>query len=1714
MPESAMTERDIFITALQKDDPAERQAYLAEVCAGQPKLREQVEGLLRLYQQAGSFLEQPAAAPPGGATGAFAAGGAEHPSSAEHEEVGAVIAGRYKLAEQIGEGGMGTVWMAQQTEPVKRVVALKVIKPGMDSKQVLARFEAERQALALMEHPNIARVLDAGTTAGGRPFFVMELVKGVPLTKYCNEHRLTPRQRLELFIPVCQAIQHAHQKGIIHRDIKPSNVLVALYDGKPVPKVIDFGIAKATGQQLTEHTLLTGFGAVVGTLEYMSPEQAELNQLDIDTRSDIYSLGVLLYELLTGTTPLDRKRLKEAALLEVLRVIREEEPPRPSTRLSTTEELPSVAANRGLEPRKLSGVVRGELDWIVMKALEKDRNRRYETANGFAMDVQRYLADEPVLACPPSAWYRFRKFARRNKAKLAVAGLILLFIVVLGGGGGWVIRDRAAREQRLAAQIERILDDVDRLEREQKWPEALAVAERAETALEGGEADDAVRRRVRDVRRDLAFVARLDRIRQEHGATVEGTFNEAAVARDYALAFREYGLDVEALAAAEAVARLREKPALAAPIAAALDDWVGARRELGDRAASWKTLVALARGLDPNPLRDRLRATWGRPVTPELQAELLRLTEGVDIKAQGPATLDALAVTLRQADLPDAAVQVLRDGQHAYPGDFWLNYDLGIVLRQREQFAEGLRYSSAALSLRPDCGVVHFNLGVALSGQKKLDEAITEYRLAIALDPKLAIAHNNLGNALDAQKKLDEAIAEYRQAIALDPKCAKAYANLGRALSEQGKLDEAVAQCRLAIALDPKLANPHINLGDALREQKKVDEAIAEYRQAIALDPKLAGAHINLGNVLHAQKKLDEAIAEYRQAIALDPKAAGAHGNLGAALAQQEKLDDAIAECRLAIALDPKLANPHMNLGNALREQKKVDEAIAEYRQAIALDPKNAKAHYNLGLTMYDQGKLAEAVAEFRKAIALDPKVAGAHSNLGLALHDQGKLEEAVAEHRQAIALDPKSAPAHNNLGLDLHDQGKLEEAIAELRQAIALDPKYARAHSNLGVTLRDQKKLTEAVAEFRKAIALDPKDAKAHTNLGGALHDQGDVAGAFGQFRKAIALDPKNAKAHYNLGQALSEQGKLDEAVAECRQAIALDPKDAKAHNSLGMALHAQKKLTEAVAEYRQAIALDPKDAKAHYNLGGALHDQGDVAGAFAQLRQASALDPKDAKAHYNLGVALSEQGKLDEAIAEYHLAIEFDPKLANAHGGLGLALHAQKKLDEAIAEYRRAIALDPKNAVAHCNLGLALNVQGKLEEAIAEHRKAIALDPKYAIAHNNLGVALRDQGKLDEAIREFREAMRLKPDVAVVHYSLGLALARNRQLDEAIAEFREAIRLKPDYAEAHGDRDVALGRKGMLDEAIAEYREAIRIKKDYAEAHSNLGAALHDKGRPDEAIAAFREAIRIKPDYSMAHYNLGNALREKGMLDEAIAEYREAIRIKKGYVDAHCNVGLALEQQGEFRAGLEELRRGHELGSKRPGWRYPSAQWVRQCERLVALDEKLPGFIDGKSTPASAAERIELAQLCQHYRKQYAAAARFYAEAFAAESKLAEDLGAAHRYNAACVAALAGCGEGKDADKLSEKEKTQLRGRALGWLRADLLLRGKQLASGNRADVGDVQVKMRWWLGDADFAGLRGPEALAKLPEAERQPWQKLWDDVAALLKRAQGKAASEKK
>jgi eukaryotic-like serine/threonine-protein kinase len=804
-----MTEEELFQQALSKP-PGERAAFLDAACAGDVALRERVQVLLHAHDNPGSFLAAEHPLPC-----AEKRGGGEAPTlDAPVEQPGTVI-GPYKLLEQIGEGGFGVVFMAEQTHPIRRKVALKVLKPGMDTRQVVARFEAERQALALMDHPNIAHVHDGGATPSGRPFFVMELVRGVPITDYCDQVRMAPHARLDLFLSVCQAIQHAHQKGIIHRDVKPSNVLVTEQDGKPLVKVIDFGIAKATGPQLTEKTLFTHFAQMIGTPLYMSPEQAGMSTQDVDTRSDIYSLGVLLYELLTGTTPFDKERLKKSAFDEIRRIIREEDPPKPSARLSdlssphapraepghvtrsVTATLGSISAQRQSEPAKLTKLVRGELDWIVMKALEKDRNRRYETANGFAMDVQRYLADEPVLACPPSAGYRLRKFVRRNRTALAAAGLVLLCIVLVGGVIGSVVRDRAERRREAEGRTFEALKAAEpRLDDGHPWdPTLVSAAQRVEAELDGGALGPEARRRAEQLRQDVRMLAELDQIRRRAEGRRTAMFDSAKAAKQYAAAFAAYGLDVAALEPSQAAVRVRDS-AIREALLGGLDAWMQAEL-VTDRTR----LRAVADGADDSAWRRAFReAALARDAT-----RLQTLAGQAEALAQPPDVLARLGSVLEAASLPNRAEAVLRQAQARHPGDFWINYDLGHVLifGPSPRPDEAVGYFRAAVAVRPGSAEARSILGLALSASGQTDRAIAAYRQAIELDPEYAVAHKNLGDALRGQGKLDEAIARFQKAVKLDSQFAQAHGSLGDCYAQLGRWDEAAVESDRSLELDP-----------------------------------------------------------------------------------------------------------------------------------------------------------------------------------------------------------------------------------------------------------------------------------------------------------------------------------------------------------------------------------------------------------------------------------------------------------------------------------------------------------------------------------------------------------------------------------------------------------------------------------------------------------------------------------------------------------------------------------------------------------------------------------------------------------------------------------------------------------------------------------------------------------------------------------------------
>jgi serine/threonine-protein kinase len=733
----------IFWDAAQLGSAEERRAYLDRACSGDVRLRRKVEQLLAARAKAEGFLEGPGLP--------LAATAIERPV---REGPGTAI-GPYKLLEQIGEGGFGVVFMAEQQQPLRRKVALKVLKPGMDTRQVIARFEAERQALALMDHPHIAKIFDAGQTASGRPYFVMELVKGLPVTDFCDQARLPVRERLKLFVVVCRAVQHAHQNAIIHRDIKPSNVLVTLHDGTPVVKVIDFGIAKARGAPLTDKTLFTGFAQLIGTPLYMSPEQAALSGLDVDTRSDVYSLGVLLYELLTGTTPFDKERLRTAGYDEICRIIREEEPARPSAQMNTLgPAATAVSANRGSDPKRLGQLFRGELDWIVVKALEKDRNRRYESANALALDVERFLHDEPVAACPPSAMYRVGKFARRHKTGLTFTGLLLLAVLLPGAGAVWVMSDRAARSAAAEQEVTRALEEAATLQAQAKWPEALGAVKRAEGLLAGGGSDE-LRRRARELHSDLEMVLRLEEIRfpDAAGGVEESLVDHAATEAKLARAFREYGIDLESQEPAEAAERMRARP-IRQQLAVALDHWLKIRTSMpeGNRKANEplrKRLLAVVRAADPDQWRNQVRDALGRR---DIDA-VRKLAASPRIGELPVYTLSLLANVLESAGASRESVYVCQQARHKYPDDAEINFQLGWALDHRQSppsdsdLGEVVRFYTVARALRPRNVALHQFLGEALCRQGKLDEAVAVFAKAIELSPDEVLHHYRLAAA-------------------------------------------------------------------------------------------------------------------------------------------------------------------------------------------------------------------------------------------------------------------------------------------------------------------------------------------------------------------------------------------------------------------------------------------------------------------------------------------------------------------------------------------------------------------------------------------------------------------------------------------------------------------------------------------------------------------------------------------------------------------------------------------------------------------------------------------------------------------------------------------------------------------------------------------------------------------------------------------------------
>jgi serine/threonine protein kinase len=983
MATKQLDEEALFHAARRITASEARELFINQACSDDAGLAERVRSLLEMHEQEPeSFRTSPMR------SGDFTIA----------ERAGSRI-GPYRLMEQIGEGGFGLVFVAEQQEPVKRKVALKVIKPGMDTRQVIARFEAERQALALMDHPNIARVLDAGATDSGRPYFVMELVRGIPITDYCDQNQLTTRERLELFITVCQAIQHAHQKGIIHRDIKPSNVLVTSHDGKPVPKVIDFGVAKAINQHLTERTLYTNFAQLLGTPLYMSPEQAEMSGLDIDTRSDVYSLGVLLYELLTGTTPMEKKRIREAAYDDIRRLIREEEPPRPSTRLDQSgDSLSSIAALRKTEPAKLSKLVRGELDLITMKALEKDRTRRYETANGFARDIQRYLNDEPVDASSPSAGYRLRKFAHKNRAVLATAAMLAFLLVSATVYSLWQFA-RAKEAQRLAQE---------------------AMAAEAEQ---------------RDRATEQRRLAEQNEAAARDSARAEKTAKEAAQARE---------------AEIKAVVDFLQTSVLAAARPEGQEGGLG--RDVTLRGAIEAAMPTVERKFAKQPLIEaRLRMTMGRTYyhlgEAKRSAEQYEKAHKLFSEHAGPDDADTLAslsnlsnsyaalgrdqeaLKLRQKTLKAFESKFGRDDPRTLAG---LN-NLANSYAALGQNDEALRLREETLSrVKAKFGPEHEN--------------------TISSMNNLAMSYAVVGRNAEALALREQVVTLRRAILGPDhPDTLTSMLNLVQSYGALGRYEDALKLCeetlvRMKGPLGPdhpdvflcmqNLANIYFALGRH-HEALKVREETFERQKAKlgASHPDTIASMVGLGNSYGALGRHEEALKLREETLIL----------------RKTKLG---ADHPETLAAMHNLSNSYAALGRYAEALKLRAETLTRMTGKLGREhPYSIEAMQNLAASYFVAGRYAESLKLYEEAIAILNRILGPNLPARLAEPRNGLAwllatasddrvrdpAKAIQLASQAVEAMPKSANYRCTLGVARYRAGDWKLAIADLEQAVQL---------------------------------------------------------------------------------------------------------------------------------------------------------------------------------------------------------------------------------------------------------------------------------------------------------------------------------------------------------------------------------------------------------------------------------------------------------------------------------------------------------------------------------------------------------------------------------------------------------------------------------------------------------------------------------------------------
>jgi tetratricopeptide (TPR) repeat protein len=1349
---------------------------------------------------------------------------------------------RYRVVRPHAQGGLGVVSVARDAE-LGREVAFKEIQARFAGDNIQrGRFVREAEITGGLEHPGIVPVYGLGRYADGRPYYAMRFIRGESLQEatrklHAGEARYTLRDLLTRFVAVCNAVAYAHSRGVIHRDLKPANVMLGPF-GETL--VVDWGLAKVVGREsaedesLAEGTLrppsgedsLTQAGSHLGTPAFMSPEQARGEVTALGPSTDVYSLGATLYAVLTGKPPVQGRDIAEV--------------------------LEKVQQGDWRPARKAKRSVPRALDAVCRKAMALQAADRYATALELAVDVEHWLADDPVSAWREPWPTRAGRWVRRHRTKVAAA-VAASFVALLLGGAGlmWQQRVQALQRQeqdRRRAATEAALEKVSDFQARARWAEARTALEQAEDRLSGTTSTE-LQGRVEDARRNLELVTRLDAIRQKSITRFiesEAIIDPAATDRDYEAAFGSARIGVPGTDP-EAVARRVEESPVREALVATLDDW--ARVTSGNRRA-WA--LAVARNADPNSWRDSLRdpAAW------EIPRRLAKLASEAPAEQVGPGLAAAIGDRL---SAEGEGVELLRAAQALWPGDFWLNYYLASVLQRNRRYTESEGFQRAALALRPDIAATYYNLASVLENQGKKDEAYALFLKAFEFYPKPS---------------------------GLKPEVVWAWGvgTFGVVWERLGKLDEAAALCRKAIQSDPGSPVGHSSLGWVLERQGKLQEAANCYQRAIETAPKDVSARFNLCKSLEHQNKWEMAVALYRKILDDNPKDATARNGLAGALRAQGKWEELIALYRKALDDNPKDADARNGLAGALQFQRKWEEVGDLYRSWLDDNPKDAAARNGLAGALRAQGKWEELIALYRKALDDNPKDAAARNGLAGALQGQSKWEEVADLYRSWLDENPKDATARNSLAGALEALGRWEEVAALYRKALDDNRKDANARNRLAAALRARGRWEEAAALYRKALDDSPKDANARNGLAGALQGQGKWEEAVDLYRKALDDNPKDAAARNGLAGALQGQGKWEEAAPLYRRALEDNPGDAFARRQLAEALNRQGKWDEAADLYRKWLKDNPKDANASGDLGWLLMSQGRSEEGAILYRKALEANPRSFLLRFNLGHLLQWQEKWNEAAEYYRKWLEENPENSAALIGLAAALRGKGRLQEAVALYRHALSTNPRETLAYNGLATALEKQGKFEDVPAVYREWLKVSPYDASAHHRYGNFLERNGKLADAAVCYHKIIELEPSW---HYGQNalprvlLALGRYTEAREAAGSILE--RKPPD--------------KAVRSQAESYQRQA--------SLGDRLPAVLRGQDRPSNATQGldFAELCWLQGHYSDAVHLTADALATDPKLANDLTNY---YRYK-----AACHAASAGCQMGHGTAKLSEEAR-----------------------------------------------------------------------------------------------------------------------------------------------------------------------------------------------------------